>query len=62
MDNTTQSFVPLEEVDNLKAQGHSIHAQPIEVGAEFDLAGKRFRVRKVTNKDIVCRPIDWAQD
>jgi len=62
MDNSTERFVKEDEVKGLKMEGHDIHEKPIEVGQEFELAGRKFRVRKITSKDIICRPLTWNQE
>ncbi len=62
MDNTNERFVSEENAELLKFKGHDISKGKVHVGLEFELEGVKFRVRKVTHKDIVCRPIAWNQE
>jgi len=62
MDNTKQEFVSEEEKEKRKKLRHEFAQETIEVGDTFEFSGRKFRVRKVTTKDIICRPVDWDQD
>jgi len=33
----------------------------IDIGQTFNMGGTTWRVRAITNKDIVCRPESWDQ-
>jgi len=59
INNDTETHDPLKEneVDKFRKLGNEI----IEIGQEFTLGKTKYRIRKITNKDIVCRPIAWNQ-
>ena len=62
MDNTTEEFVSEEEMKKRKILGNEFALETVEVGQSFQFAGIKFRIRKVTAKDIICRPVDWDQN
>lgn len=33
----------------------------VAVGDKCEINGIKCRIRKITKKDIICRPIDWSQ-
>lgn len=59
MDNTKERFISEDELPEAKKKGHNISKGNVNVGDEFQLAGRTFIVRKVTRKDVICRPKAW---
>ena len=62
MHENKQEFVNPEfekNKDDLYRQKGLSEPEIIEVGETFNFAGRKFRVRKITKKDIICRPVDW---
>lgn len=57
--NDTETYEPIDkkDVDKFRKLGNVI----IEVGTEFTLEGQKYRIRKITHKDIICRPVNWKQ-
>lgn len=59
--NDTETYDKIDDpqtAKKLRALGETI----IEIGREFILDNTTYRIRKITTKDIICRPVAWNQN
>ncbi len=61
MQNKDEVFVELPQEKAFELN-EDFSEETVSIGDEFELAGRKFRVRKITKKDIICRPLDWNQE
>ena len=75
-DNRSEEFVSVDErvakkfkdlqkkLKGIQTDKDALHdgdGAIVKIGDVFNLGGQNFRIRKITNKDIICRPVKWDQ-
>lgn len=59
MNSHTEQFEPI--IDENKEQAEREDWYTVSIGDKCEINGIKCRVRKITKKDIICRPENWSQ-
>lgn len=59
MDPHKEQFVPITEDNREQAEEEKWFI--LNVGDDCEINGIKCKIRKITKKDIICRPIDFRQ-